>query len=220
MALPTYAFQRQHYWPKSVAGRGDASSAGQQRVGHALLAAAVWLADGDGLVLTGRLSLAAMPWLADHAVHGTVLLPGTAFVDLAVHAGDLAGCGVLEELTLQEPLILPGSGGVQLQVRVGDGDGPRTVTVSSREGEGEWVRHAVGLLAPADGEPAPDRLSVWPPAGAVAVAVDDAYERLARRGYGYGPAFQGLRQVWRAGDTVYAEVELPQVIDSDAAGFG
>ncbi|WP_335984696.1 polyketide synthase dehydratase domain-containing protein, partial [Streptomyces sp. CA2R106] len=105
---------------------------------------------------TGRLSLAAMPWLADHAVHGTVLLPGTAFVDLAVHAGDLAGCGVLEELTLQEPLILPEHGGVQVQVHVGDSDGGsgrRTVTVSSREGEGEWVRHAVGLLAPADGEP-------------------------------------------------------------------
>ncbi|WP_435179457.1 type I polyketide synthase, partial [Actinacidiphila sp. bgisy145] len=194
-----------------------------QAAGHALLAAAVWLADGDGLVLTGRLSLAAMPWLADHAVHGTVLLPGTAFVDLAMHAADLAGCGVLEELTLQEPLILPEHGGVQVQVHVGDSDGGsgrRTVTVSSREGEGEWVRHAVGLLAPADGEPVPDRLSVWPPAGAVAVPVDDAYERLARRGYGYGPAFQGLRQVWQAGDTVYAEVELPQVIDSDAAGFG
>ncbi|WP_335984512.1 acyltransferase domain-containing protein, partial [Streptomyces sp. CA2R106] len=220
VALPTYAFQRQHYWPKPVAGRGDASSAGQQRSGHALLAAAVWLADGDGLVLTGRLSLATMPWLADHAVHGTVLLPGTAFVDLAVHAGDLAGCGVLEELTLQEPLVLPTSGGVQLQVRVGDGDGPRTVTVSSREGEGEWVRHAVGVLTPAGSEPVPAPLDVWPPAGAVAVPVDDAYEKFARRGYAYGPAFQGLRQAWRAGDTVYAEVELPPVIDSDAAEFG
>ncbi|WP_317931630.1 SDR family NAD(P)-dependent oxidoreductase [Streptomyces cellostaticus] len=221
VGLPTYPFQRQRYWPKAVTGRGDASSAGQQRVGHPLLAAAVWLAEGDGLVLTGRLSLAVMPWLADHAVHGTVLLPGTAFVDLAVHAGDLAGCGVLEELTLQEPLVLPGSGGVQLQVRVSDGDdGPRTVTVSSREGEGEWVRHAVGVLAPAGSEPVPAPLAVWPPAGAESVPVDDAYERFAQRGYGYGPAFQGLRRVWQAGDTVYAEAELPQVIDSDVAGFG
>ncbi|MFG2833304.1 SDR family NAD(P)-dependent oxidoreductase, partial [Streptomyces sp. NPDC048434] len=178
---------------------------------------------GDGLVLTGRLSLAAMPWLADHAVHGTVLLPGTAFVDLAVHAGDLAGCGMLEELTLQEPLVLPGSGGVQLQIHVGDSDGDsgrRTVTVSSREGEGEWVRHAVGVLAPVGSEPAPAPLGAWPPAGAESVPVDDAYERLAQRGYGYGPAFRGLRQVWRAGDTVYAEVELPQAVEADVAGFG
>ncbi|WP_198549196.1 type I polyketide synthase, partial [Streptomyces sp. PRh5] len=198
VGLPTYPFQRERYWPKAVVGRGDASSAGQERVGHQLLAAAVWLAEGDGFVLTGRLSLAAMPWLADHAVHGTVLLPGTAFVDLAVHAGDLAGCGVLEELTLQEPLVLPGQGGVQLQVRVSDGSsGRHTVTVSSREGEGEWVRHAVGALAaPVDSEPAPAPLGAWPPAGAESVPVDDAYERFAQRGYGYGPAFQGLRQVW------------------------
>nr|WP_276525451.1 type I polyketide synthase [Streptomyces rapamycinicus] len=223
VALPTYPFQRERYWPKAMAGRGDVSSAGQQQSGHPLLAAAVWLAEGDGLVLTGRLSLAAMPWLADHTVHGTVLLPGTAFVDLAIHAGDLAGCGTMEELTLQEPLILPGSGGVQLQVQVGDSDddsGRRTVTVSSREGEGEWVRHAVGVLAAADGEPAPAPLGAWPPAGAESVPVDDAYEKFAQRGYGYGPAFQGLRQVWRAGDTVYADVELPQAAEADAAGFG
>ncbi|MBI0317553.1 type I polyketide synthase, partial [Streptomyces javensis] len=221
VGLPTYPFQHQHYWPKPLTGRGDASSIGLQRDAHPLLAAAVWLAEGDGLVLTGRLSVSAMPWLADHAVHGTVLLPGTAFVDLAVHAGDLVGCGVLEELTLQEPLLLPGSGGVQLQVRVTDGeDGPRTVTISSREGEGEWVRHAVGVLTPAGSEPVPAPLGAWPPVGAELVSVDNAYGSFARRGYGYGPAFQGLRQVWRAGDTVYVEAELPEAIDSDAAGFG
>ncbi|MFF9772060.1 polyketide synthase dehydratase domain-containing protein, partial [Streptomyces sp. NPDC014636] len=220
--LPTYPFQHQHYWPKAVAGRGDAWSVGQQRVGHSLLAAAVWLAVGDGLVLTGRLSLSTMPWLADHAVHGTVLLPGTAFVDLAVHAGDLAGCGVLDELTLQEPLLLPVKGGVQLQVQVGDSDdsGRRVVMVSSREGEGEWVRNAVGVLAPAGSEPVPAPMAVWPPEGAESVPVDKAYESFAQRGYGYGPAFQGLRQVWQSGDTVYAEAELPEAIESDAVGFG
>ncbi|WP_435138118.1 type I polyketide synthase, partial [Actinacidiphila sp. bgisy144] len=76
------------------------------------------------------------------------------------------------------------------------------------------------MLTPAGSEPVPAPLGVWPPAGAVAVPVDDAYDRLARQGYGYGPAFQGLRQVWRAGDTVYAEVELPQSADADVAGFG
>ncbi|WP_344318289.1 polyketide synthase dehydratase domain-containing protein, partial [Streptomyces javensis] len=128
---------------------------------------------------------------------------------------------MLEELTLQEPLLLPGSGGVQLQVRVTDGeDGPRTVTISSREGEGEWVRHAVGVLAPAGSEPVPAALAAWPPAGAESVPVDGAYETFAQRGYGYGPAFQGLRQVWRAGDTVYVEAELPEAAEADVAGFG
>ncbi|MEU6201715.1 KR domain-containing protein [Streptomyces sp. NPDC047061] len=112
--------------------------------------AAVTADEGRTVKVGLPMSPTVMPWLADHAVHGTVLLPGTAFVNLAVHAGDLAGCGVLEELTLQEPLVLPGPGGAQVQVHVGDSDGDsgrRAVTVSSREGEGEWVRHAVGVLA-------------------------------------------------------------------------
>ena len=40
----------------------------------------------EGLALTGRISLASHPWLADHAVVDTVLLPGTAFVELALQA--------------------------------------------------------------------------------------------------------------------------------------
>ncbi|MEU2340127.1 SDR family NAD(P)-dependent oxidoreductase, partial [Streptomyces sp. NPDC013172] len=68
--------------------------------------------------------------------------------------------------------------------------------------------------------PAPAPLAVWPPTDAESVPVDGAYESFAQRGYGYGPAFQGLRQVWRAGDTVYAEVELPEAAEADAAGFG
>ncbi|WEO93663.1 type I polyketide synthase [Streptomyces sp. FXJ1.172] len=227
LSLPTYPFQRRRFWPRAVARSGDASSAGQQASGHPLLAAVVWLSEGDGLALTGRLSLSAAPWLADHAVHGTVLLAGTAFVDLAIHAGDLVGCGVLEELALQEPLVLPGEGsGVQIQVHVGDsdggdrGDGRRSVTVSSRDAEGQWIRHAVGVLS-ATSAPAPAPLLQWPPAGAEPIPLDDVYGQLAERGYGYGPAFQGLHRAWRVGDTVYTEAELPETAGTEAgAGAG
>ncbi|MFF1309182.1 acyltransferase domain-containing protein, partial [Streptomyces sp. NPDC058307] len=224
--LPTYPFQRQRFWPRAALRRGgDASSVGQQEASHPLLGAAVWLSDGDGVVLTGRLSVAAAPWLADHAVHGTVLLAGTAFVDLAIHAGDLVGCGTLEELALQEPLVLPDQGGVQIQVHVGDedGDGRRSVTVSSRDAEGEWVRHAVGTLSAAD-SPVPEPVVQWPPTGAEPIPLDDVYDHLAERGYGYGPAFQGLRSVWRIGEAIYTEAELPEAAETeagpDAGGFG
>ena len=59
---------------------------------HPLLGAAIALADGEGLLFTGRLSVPAHPWLVDHAVMGVVLLPGTAFVELAIHAGTRVGC--------------------------------------------------------------------------------------------------------------------------------
>ncbi|MGW4766386.1 acyltransferase domain-containing protein, partial [Streptomyces pseudogriseolus] len=121
--LPTYPFQRQHYWPKAVpVGAGDVVFAGLRAAGHPLLGASVALADADGYLFTGRLSTQTHPWLADHAVDGAILLPGTAYVELALRAGDEVGCGHLEELTLEAPLVIPEQGAVQLQISVGGPD--------------------------------------------------------------------------------------------------
>ncbi|MFQ6856287.1 SDR family NAD(P)-dependent oxidoreductase, partial [Streptomyces sp. 35M1] len=223
--LPTYAFQRQWYWaaaPTMVLG--DMTGVGQHSTEHPLLGAAISLAEGDGLVLTGRLSLQSHAWLADHVVLGSVLLPGTAFVDLALYAGERVGCGGLEELTLEAPLVLPERGGVsvQLSVAAAGADGRRAVSVHSRpadDAEGEWVCHARGVLSvEAEAGAAGEGLEVWPPRDAVAVDVEGFYEGLAGLGYGYGPVFQGLRSVWKRDDTVFAEVSLPE--GGDADGFG
>ncbi|WP_432116494.1 type I polyketide synthase [Streptomyces sp. S1] len=223
--LPTYAFQRDSYWLVPVADTADVASAGLATAGHPLLGAVVELADGDGLVLTGRLSLATHPWLADHAVAGTVLLPGTAFVEMAVQAGDRVGCDRIEELTLAAPLVLPERGAAQLQITVGaaDDSGRRTLAVHARpegdDGTDEaWVRHASGVLTAAAAS-VPADLVAWPPAGAVEVDVEGAYERLVEQGYDYGPAFQGLRRSWRRDGEVYAEVVLPEEQHADAGRF-
>ncbi|WP_246561769.1 type I polyketide synthase [Streptomyces roseirectus] len=223
--LPTYAFQRERYWLDSAADVAEVESAGLVSAGHPLLGAAVELP--EGLVFSGRLSVASHGWLADHAVMGSVLLPGTAFVELAVHAGTRVGCGVLEELTLEAPLVLPERGGVQLRVTVAEPDaaGARSVRVYSRPVRGDeqpWTRHADGLLTPDAAVPGePGGLGgTWPPADAEAVDVDGYYRRLVDSGYGYGPAFQGLRAVWRQGDDVFAEVALPRELQGEARQFG
>ncbi|MFD8285511.1 type I polyketide synthase [Streptomyces solisilvae] len=230
--LPTYAFQHERYWIEVPLSVGDVASAGLGAAGHPLLGAAVELPDSDGFLLTGRLSLQTHPWLADHAVSGTVLLPGTAFVELAIRAGDQVGCALLEELTLEAPLILPARGGIQLRLTVGapDASGRRTLEVYSRPepdahrggdaSEVPWSRHAGGVLAPGDAADSGEDLSVWPPAEAVALDVDDLYERFAAGGFGYGPAFQGLAAAWRRGEEVFAELRLDRRQHADAALFG
>ncbi|MDL2082240.1 SDR family NAD(P)-dependent oxidoreductase, partial [Streptomyces sp. GXMU-J15] len=224
--LPTYAFQHQRYWLESSTGAADVGGAGLAAADHPLLGAAVSLADGDGAVLTGRVSLRTHPWLADHAVAGTVLFPGTGFVELAIRAGDEVGCGYLGELTLQAPLLLPERGAVQLQVVIGrpESDGRRSIAVYSRpEDDGpdqQWTLHAEGTLgAEAPHEPVMD-LTAWPPAGAEPVDIGDWYSRLHTSGYEYGPVFQGLRAVWRRGDEVFAEVGLGESERAGAARFG
>ncbi|BCB84326.1 hypothetical protein Psuf_016390 [Phytohabitans suffuscus] len=219
--LPTYPFQHERFWPAAPTYTGDAAGLGQAPAGHPLLGAAVELAGTDDLVLTGRLSLASHPWLADHRVGGALLFPGTGFVELAIRAGDEIGCEVVEELTLSAPLVLPESGAVQVQVRVGPAGeaGGRPVAVHSRSGVDEpWVEHASGLLA--TGGPAPEfDVDTWPPVDAAPVDLDGFYPGRAAAGLDYGPAFQGLRAAWRRGDEVFAEVALPERV-SGAGAFG
>nr|WP_326672667.1 SDR family NAD(P)-dependent oxidoreductase [Streptomyces canus] len=219
--LPTYAFQREQYWLDTVAGTGDAAGLGMDGAGHPLLGAVVELAGDQGLVFTGRISVRSHPWLADHAVLGTILVPGSALVDLVLHAAEKAGCAQLEEFTLEAPVVVADEASVQLQVNVGAADesGRRTVSVYSRAGgqnDASWVRHGAGTVAEAPA--APVELTVWPPTGAEAIEVSDFYDTLADLGLGYGPVFQGLQAAWRTNDAVFAEVELEG--DTDVTGFG
>ena len=198
VGLPTYAFQRERFWLDSGGG--------------GLLSDVVELAEGGVSVWSGRVSLSSHGWLADHAVGGQVLLPGTAFLDLALHAALRSGLSGVAELTLQQPLVLPPRGEVELQVVVDRGvaDGPR-VAVYSRlvgdEGAG-WSAHAVGVLGVVGGVGG----GVSVPEGAEVLPVDGLYERLSEGGFGYGPAFRGLRRAWRgvSEGEVIAEVALPR----------
>ncbi|MEU7085787.1 type I polyketide synthase [Streptomyces achromogenes] len=220
--LPGYAFQRERYWLDSTAGGADVTSAGLAPTDHALLGAAMVRADTEGAVLTGRLSAATQPWLADHRVGGRLLFPGTGHLELALRAGDQVGCGDIAELTLHAPLVLPDRGAVQLQVTVGAPEGDtRPVTIWSRpeslDEELPWTRHADGLLAPTGTLPVPaDPLTDWPPRDAEPVPLDGLYDDLAGLGLGYGPLFQGLRAAWRTADGLYAEVATDAVPDGFA----
>jgi mycoketide-CoA synthase len=220
--LPAYAFERRRFWLSNDAAASDAAGLGLAASEHALLGAVVDLPSSGGVVLTGRLSAASQPWLAHHAVGGVVVFPGAGFVELAIRAGDEVGCSVVDELMLAAPLVIPATGSVAVQVVVGAADEPgnRSVSLFSRGDEHSgWTLHAEGVVRSGSVQPAGD-MSTWPPVGAAPVDIDGLYDRLATRGYGYGPAFQGLTAVWRRGDEIFAEVCLPSDAGVSPAGFG
>ncbi|MFF4318710.1 SDR family NAD(P)-dependent oxidoreductase [Streptomyces sp. NPDC001568] len=232
--LPTYAFQRRRYWIDAAPPvTGDIAATGVEPSDHPLLGAEVALADTDELVLTGRLRARTLPWLMDHQVSGVALLPGTAFVDLALRAGERCGHPAVEELTLQAPLVLHEGEEPRIQVRVGPPDptGRREFRVHSRTDDGArvgtddsgWTRHATGTLTTTAPTAAlaitGTDTTAWPPVGATAVDITAGHDRMADLGYGYGPAFRGVRAVWRRGDEVFAEVRLPDPLVPEASRF-
>ncbi|MEU1133258.1 SDR family NAD(P)-dependent oxidoreductase, partial [Streptomyces sp. NPDC005900] len=193
--LPTYAFESTSYW---------------LRPPRPLLDAPVELAEGGQTVVTGRLSLRTHPWLADHRVRGQMVVPGTALLEMALHAG-----GAVDELTFQAPLLIPELGEVEVQVVAGpaDGDGIRPLRLHARTADSDWQLHATGALLDAESQDGAAEDPVpWPPVGAERVDLSTWYADLAEQGLEYGPGFRGLRSLWRHGEELYAEVSLPEPV--------
>ncbi|NUT12027.1 MAG: SDR family NAD(P)-dependent oxidoreductase, partial [Nonomuraea sp.] len=221
--LPTYAFEHQRFWITTQAVAGDVADAGLAAIDHPLLSAVTEVAGGESVVFSGRLSVKAQPWLADHAVNGTVLLPGAGLLELALRAGAEVGWPSVQELTLQAPLVLPSEGGLQMQVVLGSEEsGSRPISIHTRQENDPstpWTQHAQGLLTTELPLPAFE-LTQWPPANAQPVALDTLYDHLASLGLEYGPTFQGLSRAWTRPGEVFAEIDLAEDAHAEADRFG
>jgi acyl transferase domain-containing protein/NADPH:quinone reductase-like Zn-dependent oxidoreductase/acyl carrier protein/NADP-dependent 3-hydroxy acid dehydrogenase YdfG len=220
--LPTYPFQGKRFWPEPARDEAPIDA-----VGHPLLGPAVELAgddrDAPGDLVSSRISLQTHPWLGDHAIKGKSLLPGAAFLEMALCAAGQAGLEGVQELVVQAPLALPEVGDVMLQVRISERDGAARISMHSRResAAGEpWTLHATGVLGSVPAVPADPVSGAWPPEGAEPTGADDLYDRLADGGYEYGLAFQGVTAAWRRGDEIYAEISLAPEERERARRFG
>ncbi|MGW5106289.1 type I polyketide synthase [Nocardia sp. NPDC004123] len=221
ITLPTYAFDHRRYWlePNLDEPRSATSE-------HPLLTDVVRVADRDEWLFTGRLSLRAQPWIADHTTYGVVLVPSAALMEMLLVGGRRIGCDAVEELTLEAPILPPAEGEVELQVlvREPDAEGRRSFTFHYRltgdAADGEWTRNASGVLSARQlidiGLVDMMRAASWPPADAEPVDPEWIPAQVARAaGLEWGPAFFGIEAAWRSGDTVFSEVALTEDTPAD-----
>ncbi len=148
LELPTYPFQRRRFWPKSSAITVDGPAM------SGLLGSGKDLASGDS-VYTSRLSVKSQPWLNDHVIYGTVVVPGATYAAMA-----LAAVGTpahVKEVFFYEPIILPEKASREVQLTLhplDEGDGWKFQVHSRPYGvkDADWSLNADGTAVSGAGE--------------------------------------------------------------------
>ncbi|WP_240800586.1 type I polyketide synthase [Streptomyces sp. ICN441] len=215
VSLPGYPWQHERHW----SGTADwwVTVPQDKTLVHPLLGRRAAVADPTW---HQQLTRTRLPWLADHRVDTSIVMPATAYLEAALAAGR-AGLGTpceVTDLDVLRPLTLPRTddpASVSVQTSLSAEDG--IVLIASRtDPAAQWTPHARGrvrrLTAPA---PAP----LGGPGAGTVVEPAVHYEHAARAGLSYGPAFQVLTGLVVSGTEVTATYRLPESPARDAAGF-
>jgi acyl transferase domain-containing protein/NADPH:quinone reductase-like Zn-dependent oxidoreductase/acyl carrier protein len=219
LELPTYPFQRRRFWPKTsgIAVDGPAVSG--------ILGSAKDLASGDS-VYTSRLSVKSQPWLSDHVIYGTVVVPGATYAAMALATVGLPA--QVRDVFFYEPIILPEKSSREVQLtlhplEIGSGS---TFKVHSRPygvRDAEWSLNAEGtVVTGVDGEPVSEQAE---PVDAAIERLNrmrpqDLFETFADMELAWGPTWSGsLKSLWLGdgeaiGDIVVGE-ELAEQLGTE-----
>jgi malonyl CoA-acyl carrier protein transacylase len=211
VSLPTYPWQRELFWyepPDPVASR--------TQLAHPFLDDYLPSATGEH-IWEGSLSLSRFAYLADHRVGDTAVFPAAGFIEMMLAAAQqvypdaaLAQVSLLEALPLTDE-----ERHVQIILKP-DVAGTAVIQFFSRLPDAtEWTLHASAQVPLAA---APVQAPVLPARTIDPLPAAQHYRATAVRGLPYGPAFQGVQQLWPLDDGVFGELALPEAAASDAAG--
>ena len=243
--LPTYPWQRERCWLE-VAGGGSGwdrpdAGRGDGVIVHPLLGQLLSVAHlREEQVWDNDLAVRRLPYLKDHRVEGAVVLPATAYLDMALSAADAAGVEIsgLAEVRFRSPLLLPDEGSRRVQaIFSAEGGEEATFRVFSQaagEGDLPWTLHALGkviLGTNGNGHYSKDNGNgSRPPAAGCGLeeirqrcreelTAEDYYADMSGRGLQYGPAFQGITRLWRGRGEALGQVEVPAALAADLASY-
>lgn len=196
--LPSYPWQRERHW---LPATSEGYRLIERKRIHPLLG---WQLKDAVAGWENILDPRTQPWLADHCVGGAVVLPGAAYIEMALAAarehfgGDTQE---LEELDIVAPVVFDGEHGRSIRLDLNPRDGGFQIRSRQRLSDDEWTLNASGrLLGAVSGYVDNDPL---PPATEGETLDCATHYRLASAlGLDYGPVFQGMAEAQVAGQTL------------------
>ncbi|MFC3456349.1 SDR family NAD(P)-dependent oxidoreductase [Amycolatopsis speibonae] len=223
--LPTYAFQRRRYWLDAPKAASSSSAVGLEPGDHPLLFARLETGEEGVTVFAGRWSPDDQSWIDDHRVANRTVVPGTTFVELALHVGRVTGFPFVQELVHHVPLALDRPAAMRLRLEPASADGRRGLSVLARFTDHEpWVCHTTGTMSRLPEGPASDRFAFaaaqWPPPDTQELDLAGLYTEDARAvGFDYGPTFRGVTAAWFRGRDLYLEITPPERLVTSGYGL-
>jgi acyl transferase domain-containing protein/NADP-dependent 3-hydroxy acid dehydrogenase YdfG/acyl carrier protein len=229
LMLPTYPFQRERYWASNLkpAQRSSAALWQPDDRTHPLLGQRLPLADSPSIYFQSPLSQSWPQFLQDHQICGAVILPATAYMEMALAAAKNVFQDEqveLQQVSIQQALILGETDSKVLQTVLkpsGDDTSYSFQILSANASEtaaANWTVHATGQVSRsvAGVTPEPIDLAALQATAQEPIVAADYYHSFRQRGFDYGPYFQGVNQIWRTSSQPFGQIELPGDLAADA----
>jgi myxalamid-type polyketide synthase MxaB len=226
--LPAYPFQRERYWwtpaaggdaPGEAAGPAPAPAAtaappcnGRPNAAHPLLGERLRTAVP---IYQSRLGPGVPEWLDGHRVCGLTVVPGAAWLEMALAAARAeqpSGAVGLRDVEFARLLPLaPGRARALQIVLTPAGPGTTAFEIHSQpeDAAAAWTLHARGRVVAGERLLASSPLSDLRFRLRESVGPDAFYEGLAGRGFAYGRAFRCVEELWRRDGEALGRLRLP-----------
>jgi malonyl CoA-acyl carrier protein transacylase len=237
LPLPTYPFQRQRYWVEAPKDNGTQALALANKPKssrqHPLLGQKLCLPGTKQIRFQGQISKNFPNWLQDHRVFESTIVPGTAYLDMALAAGVAVAKSknlTLENVLIRKALILPEDGEqkiIQLVLtpqetlfytfEIFSLESPR----SEDKGQPNWILHASGKLLVKDKDSPIEALDLGTLQSQCQqeVSIELLYERYQQQNINYGSSFRAIQQVWRHETAVLGKIRLPEQVTAQEEDY-
>ncbi|OBK23641.1 polyketide synthase [Mycobacterium asiaticum] len=216
LKLPTYPWQSKRFWNETQEAAEDL----HYRPVHPLLGQAVravhptWEAE---------LSTAVAPFLADHQVHGSIVVPAAVFVEIALAAAQQTYGSfdhTVDNLVLRRALILDGTCDPILRTTLNQDTGALEFAAFTATSDGDvgWTITATAelntLTRPRSRRDAPNGTDLT-----TTISGEEFYARTQTIGFQYGETFQSVRGITAAEGCATAELAVPALIADELDGY-
>ncbi|MDZ7269348.1 MAG: SDR family NAD(P)-dependent oxidoreductase [candidate division KSB1 bacterium] len=229
VTLPTYPFQRRRFWFEQRRVETQPNAAGSAR--HPLLGQRVQSPLLKEVLFETQVSVAAVPFLGDHVVHGLVVMPTTAYLEMILAAATALwgeDSHLVQDMDLREAMTFEAGECRTVQMLLSPAaEGARDFQIisfsgASAYGADSYKVHAAGKMQPARSNghlPAAVDPAALRERLRTAVPVPEYYEHLRATGLQFGPRFLGIVQLWRQDGEVLGEIHRNDTIAGEAGRF-